>query len=82
MKKETLLERLLEAGYSKQDVYHHESDLYVYVTPVTTQIIKEWCEDNGYSMDWHCPKFTDNITHKPMYDCYWQYYDVNNKEVK
>lgn len=32
----TLMQRLIEAGYSEKDIFHHESDLYVFVTPITT----------------------------------------------
>ena len=31
----TLLERLLDAGYPKDQVFHHCSDLYVFITPLT-----------------------------------------------
>lgn len=70
----TLMERLLEAGYPESEMDHHESDLYVYVTPLTTRVIKEWCKDNGFRKNWHCPIFTDQITGKKMYDCAFQYY--------
>ena len=36
----TLMEMLIEAGYSKEEMDHHDSDLYVYVTPLTTKVIK------------------------------------------
>ena len=38
----TLLQRLLDAGYPKEDVLHHSSDLYVFVTPVTKRVVEEW----------------------------------------
>ena len=34
-----LMIRLLEAGYPHSEMDHHESDLYVYVTPVSTRVI-------------------------------------------
>lgn len=74
--KKTLLEMLLEAGYPEKDIFHHCSDLYVYVTPLTTKVIDEWCKSNGFRKDWHCPKFKDQITGRPMYDCAFQYYDM------
>lgn len=70
----TLIEKLLEAGYPESEMNHHESDLYVYVTPLTTKVIEEWCKENGFSKNWHCPIFTDQITGKKMYDCVFQYY--------
>ena len=41
----TLMEMLIEAGYPKEEMYHpsYGSDLYVYVTPLTTKVIEEWC---------------------------------------
>ena len=63
-----LMLRLLEAGYPRTEMYHHESDLYVYVTPVTSAVIRDWCREHGYSRTWHCPIFQDQITGKPMYD--------------
>lgn len=73
-KQDTLKQRLLDAGYPLEDMYHHDSDLYVYVTPLTTKVIQEWCDDNGYRMAHHCPKFRDAITGRPMYDCAFNWY--------
>lgn len=70
----TLMETLIEAGYPKEEMDHHESDLYVYVTPLTTRVIDEWCKANGFNKNWHCPTFKDQITGKMMYDCAFQYY--------
>ena len=70
----TLMQRFIEAGYSAKDIFHHESDLYVFVTPITTRVINEWCKETGFDNDWHCPIFTDQITGKQMYDCAFQYY--------
>ena len=71
----TLMEMLIEAGYPKEEMDHHCSDLYVYVTPLITKVIEEWCKANNYSMDWHCPIFKDQITGKMMYDCAFQWYE-------
>ena len=70
----TLMEMLIEAGYPKEEMDHHESDLYVYVTPLTTRVIDEWCKANGFNKNWFCPTFKDQITGKMMYDCAFQYY--------
>ena len=70
----TLMEMLIDAGYPKEEMDHHESDLYVYVTPLTTRVIDEYCKANGFNKNWHCPTFKDQITGKMMYDCAFQYY--------
>ena len=77
----TLMQRLLEAGYPREEMFHHESDLYVYVTPLTTETIDKWCSDNGYRKDWFCPKFKDQITGCRMYDCAFQYYEENENAL-
>lgn len=70
----TLLTCLLEAGYPKKDIFHHKSDLYIYVTPLTKSIVKNWYQENHLNQNWHCTKFKDNITGRMMYDCAFQYY--------
>lgn len=69
-----LMDMLLEAGYPESEMDHHESDLYVYVTPLTTKVIDEWCTENNFSKDWHCPIFVCNQTGRFMYDCHFCYY--------
>lgn len=51
----TLMEMLIEAGYPKEEMYHpsYGSDLYVYVAPLTTKVIEEWCKAHDYRMAWH-----------------------------
>ena len=71
----TLMQRLLDAGYPREQMFHHLSDLYVYVTPLTTKIVNNWCKEQGFLRSWHCPIFKDQITGKPMYDCAFQYDD-------
>lgn len=71
----TLLARLIEAGYPKDEIYHHYSDLYVFVTPLTKRIIEEWCKENGYAGYRSYLTFRDNITGRLMYDCAFQYYE-------
>lgn len=68
-----LMQRLLDAGYPREEMDHHESDLYVYVTPVTAQVVERWCKEHGYDRTWHCPTFFDQITGRLMYDCAFQY---------
>ena len=76
MNNKSLMERLLEAGYPPEDIDHHYSDLYVYVTPLTTRVIKAWMRDNNYTNNLYgflIQKFKDQITGKPMYDIAFQY---------
>ena len=73
MSDRTLMQRLLDAGVSRDYMDHHYSDLYVFVSPVTKRVIEEWCKENGYSRSWHCPIFIDNVTGALMYDCYFAY---------
>ena len=68
-----LMQRLLDAGYPKEEMYHHESDLYVYVTPLTTQVVERWAKEHGYNRTWNCPTFYDQINGRKMYDCAFQY---------
>lgn len=43
----TLMEAILESGYPPQDIDHHESDLYVFVTKETTQVINDWFKQHN-----------------------------------
>lgn len=83
MSKATLMQRLLDAGYPREQMYHHESDLYVFVTPLTTEIIEKWYKEHRFSRTWHCPTFKDHVTGKQMYDCAFAYdpYWIRIEEV-
>ena len=72
MNKKSLMERLLEAGYPPEDIDHHEYDLYVYITPLTTRVLKAWMKDNNYT-DTLVQTFKDQITGRMMYDIAFQY---------
>lgn len=87
MNNKSLMERLLESGYPPEDIDHHYSDLYVYVTPLTTKIIKEWADENGYDNNLlggiYVQTFRDQITGRKMYDIAFQYIpSLDKKEVK
>ena len=77
MNNKSLMERLLEAGYQPEDIHHHYYDLYVYVTPLTTRVITEWADENGYDSNLRdgvfVQKFRDQITGRIMYDIAFQY---------
>ena len=80
------MERLLEAGYPPEDIDHRYSDLYVYVTPLTTRVLKSWMKDNNYTDNLYgsfIRKFRDQITGRKMYDIAFQYIpSLDKKEVK
>ena len=75
----TLIEMLLEAGYPREQIHHHESDLYVFITPLTTKVLEDWCEKNGWnkglvrSKSFLFSTFIDNVTDRKMYDVAFQY---------
>lgn len=75
----SLMQMFLDAGYPKEEMYNHESDLYVFVTPLTTKVIEEWCKAYGYNkmfVEKGSPffeTFTDSITGKLMYSIAFQY---------
>lgn len=81
MEEKTLLQRLLDAGYPESDIFHHCSDLYVYVTPLTAKIVSDWCKEHKLNKNWNCPIFTDRITGRLMYDCAFQYYKIPSKNI-
>lgn len=87
MNNKSLMERLLEAGYPPEDIYHYYSDLYVYVTALTTKVITEWANDNGYDNNLrggiYVQTFRDQITGRKMYDIAFQYIpSLDKKESK
>lgn len=86
MNSKTLMERLLEAGYLPEDIDHHDYDLYVYITPLTTRVLKAWMKDNSYTDNLNgflIQKFRDQITGRKMYDIAFQYIpSLDKKEVK
>lgn len=70
----TLMQRLLDDGYPAEEIYHHGSDLYVYITNKTAAVIRRWMKDNGFRLDSPLlSTFTDNITGRRMYDVAFQY---------
>lgn len=86
MNTKSLMERLLEAGYPPEDIHHYYSDLYVYITPLTTKIITEWLNDNGYDSNLRdgvfVKTFRNQITGRKMYDVLFEYIPFwNKKEV-
>lgn len=77
-----LKQMFLDAGYPEGEMHHHFTDLYVFVTPVTTKVIDQWCSEHGYTKDWHISKFKDQVTGRPMYDCAFQWYEEVKENAK
>ena len=69
----TLMEKLEAAGYPREEMYHHELDLYVFITPLTKRVIDEWLQEEGFTRNLFVSTFRDQITGKPMYDVAFQY---------
>ena len=67
------MQRLLDAGYPREDMFHHYSDLYVYATPLTKSVIEKWCKDQGLERNLFVSTFHDQITGRGMYDIAFQY---------
>ena len=68
-----LMKRLVGAGYPREEMDHHYTDLYVYVNEISRPVIEQWCAEHGWRVDWMCPVFRDQITGRTMYDCAFQY---------
>lgn len=71
----SLIEKLVMAGYPRKEMYHHYSDLYVFITPVTIKVVDEWFKEQQLHKDLFVSRFKDNITGKTMYDIAFQYYE-------
>ena len=74
----SLMEMLEAAGYPREEMFHHESDLYVYATPLTGAVICRWARENNISSTVFdskllFSKFRDQITGRMMYDIAFQW---------
>ena len=43
-----LMRRLVDAGYPREEMYHHYTDLYVYVNEISRPVIEQWCAEHGW----------------------------------
>ena len=77
----TLMEKLEAAGYPRDEMYHHESDLYVFLTPLTKRVIDEWFKEEGLTRSLFVSVFRDQITGKPMYDIAFQYTPAFDRRI-
>lgn len=71
----TLKEMLIAAGYPVEDMSHWQTDLYVYKNELTTTVINQWCKDNDYRFGHFVETFIDQVTGRPMYQIYFQWYE-------
>lgn len=69
----TLMEKLKEAGYPEADMFHHETDLYIYATPQTKQVVDAWFKEKGLERSLFVKPFKDAVTGFPMFDIAFQY---------
>ena len=69
----TLMEALADAGYPREQMFNHCSDLYVFVTPLTKRVVDEWFKEAGLNKSLFVKTFRDQITGKWMYDIAFQY---------
>ena len=69
----SLYQMLLAVGYPESQMAHHESDLYIYQTPLTHSVIDQWCEVNGYRREAFVSQFRDQVTGRMMYDIPFAY---------
>lgn len=69
----TLMKKLVEAGYPQEDFFRHESDLYIYLTPLTKRVVDSWFKEQGLHRHLFVSTFTDQITGRAMYDIAFQY---------
>ena len=69
----TLMEALEKAGYPREQMLNHCSDLYVFITPLTKRVVDKWFKDVGLKKSMFVSTFRDQITGKGMYDIAFQY---------
>lgn len=69
--KRTLMQRLIDAGYPESDIDHHETDLYVYDTPLVYSVIRKYELENKIHLTREI--FTDQITGRKMIDIAFAY---------
>lgn len=69
----TLMEALEDAGYPREQMFNHCSDLYVFITPITRRVVDKWFKDERLNKSLFVKTFSDQITGRPMYDIAFQY---------
>jgi hypothetical protein len=67
------MEALEKAGYPREQMFNHCSDLYVFITPLTKRVVDKWFNDEGLNKSLFVNTFRDQITGNGMYDIAFQY---------
>lgn len=77
MEQISFYEKLINSGYPVDKIGHHESDLYVEITPEVTALLEEWLAESGYEPirknEFLISRFRDAITGRMSYDIAFQY---------
>ena len=68
-----LMEALEEAGYPREQMFNHCSDLYVFITPLTKRVVDKWFKDERLNKSLFVKTFSDQITGRQMHDIAFQY---------
>lgn len=63
----TVMQALVAAGVPKDEMHHHESDLYVPVTSVSEKVVEAWYGERGLGRRFRSV-FTDEVTGVPTFD--------------
>lgn len=70
---ETLMEALAKSGYPREQMFDHCSDLYIFASPKTKEVIIEWFMRQGLDWTVFAKPFKDQVTGRQMYDIAFQY---------
>ena len=76
-----MVERMKHYDLDGKAMYHHESDLYVFLTPLTKRVIDKWFKEEGLTRSLFVSTFRDQITGKPMYDIAFQYTPAFDRSI-
>ena len=67
----TIMSRLIDAGYPRAEMANHETDLYVFATPIVYEVLDRYKQDTGISPVYS--SFIDQVSGKTMLDIAWAY---------
>ena len=70
---ESLMKRLLDAGYPKTEMRHYCSSLFVYPSPLVERVLDEDCEKNAVTREDFVMQFYDSFSAKIMWELCAQY---------
>lgn len=70
---ESLMKKLLDAGYPKTELRHYCSSLFVHPSPLVEQVIDDYCHENDIDMKSFVTPFYDHWTGTTMLELYDKY---------